>query len=301
MEELCELRKIIIDDFGFVTGESGFMNFINYNGDIFPANQPVLTAANRSYKYGDGLFESIRMVNGKVMFAEYHAARLQEGMKALKFDHSDEIDEIFLKEKIIQLALRNRIGENARIRVTVFRDGEGFYSPTDNKYGYTIEMTKTDEALYTSNTRGLIVNVYEELTKPVNYLSNYKTCNSLIYVMAGLFRKQHSLDEVFILNQNGFLCEAMSSNVFILFDKKLYTPSLAEGCVAGVMRRVVMELAEKSGLPVIEAQINPDILNEAEEVFLTNAVRGVQWVMGFNSKRYFNKHSRMLLAELNKL
>ncbi|RXF70716.1 aminotransferase class IV [Arcticibacter tournemirensis] len=275
------------------------MNFINYNGEIFPANQPVLTTGNRSFKYGDGLFESMRMMRGELRFADLHAERLRNGMKVLGFEGYSLIDETFLKEKVVELAIRNGEGENARVRLTVFRDAEGLYSPLGNKFGYAVEMIGNNETSYTANTKGLIVDVFEDITKPVNCLSNYKTCNSLIYVMAGIFRKQNSLDDVFILNQNGFLCESMSSNVFVLFDKKLYTPSLNEGCIAGVMRSVVMKIAAEIDLPVIEAQINPDILNEAEEVFLTNASRGIQWVMGFNSKRYFNKLSKILMNKLN--
>lgn len=276
------------------------MNFINFNGNIVPANQPVLIAGNRGFKFGDGLFESIRMIGGKIKFANYHAERLRNGMQALKLEGHPMFDELFFKEKIVELAERNGLVENAHIRFTVYRDADGLYSPTANKSGYLIEMETTSDASYVANSKGLIVDVFDELTKPVNYLSNYKTCNALIYVMAGLYRKERSLDEVFIINQNGFLCEGMSSNIFVLFNGKLYTPALTEGCVAGVMRRVVMELALQKNLPVIEAQINPNILNEADEVFLTNASIGIQWVMGFNSKRYFNQFSRSLLHMLNK-
>lgn len=274
------------------------MNFINYNGEIYPANQPVLTVANRGFKYGDGLFESMRMIKGELRFASLHAARLQEGMKALGLEGYESMSTELLREKVVELAIRNTI-ENARVRLTVFRDADGLYSPSGNRFGYCIEMTPVAETHYTGNAKGLIVDVYEELTKPVGFLSNYKTCNSLLYVMAGIYRKRHSLDDLFILNQNGFLCETMSSNVFILFDKQLYTPALTEGCIAGIMRTAVTKIAEAGNIPVIEAQINPDILNVADEVFLTNATRGIQWVMGFNSKRYFNKLSRQLLDKLN--
>lgn len=275
------------------------MNFINYNGNIYPAGQEVLTISNRSYRYGDGLFESMRIMQGKLQFAELHAERLQKGLSALKMEDAEFFTADFLRAKAYELLNRNQYGENARLRLTVYRDGEGLYSPDSNKTGYSLEMTKSNEPYFLNNSRGLIVDVYQDMTKPVNFLSNHKTCNSLPFVMAGLHRKKQSLDEVFILNQFGFLCEAMSSNVFVLFDKQLYTPALSEGCIAGVMRTVVMELAEEFGLPVIEAQINPDILNEAEEVFLTNASRGIQWVMGFNNKRYFNKLSKELLDLLN--
>ncbi|RYF98517.1 MAG: 4-amino-4-deoxychorismate lyase, partial [Chitinophagaceae bacterium] len=211
------------------------MNFINYNGIIYPAEQEVLTIANRGYRYGDGLFESMRIIRGELQFADLHAERLQKGLNALKLEGERFFTADFLKEKAYELLNRNQYGENARLRLTVYREGEGLYSPESNKAGYSLEMTKSNESYFLNNSRGLIVDVYQEITKPVNFLSNHKTCNSLPFVMAGVYRKQHSLDEVFILNQFGFLCEAMSSNVFVLFDKQLYTPALSEGCIAGVM------------------------------------------------------------------
>ena len=119
--------------------------------------------------------------------------------------------------------------------------------------------------------------------------------------MAGIFKTQNKLDEVFLLNQNGFLCEAGSSNIFVWYQNHLYTPALSEGCVEGVMRQVMINIAKKNNIAITEAQINPEILYEADEVFLTNASRGIQWVMGYGVKRYFNKVSKMLLDELNKL
>lgn len=275
------------------------MNFINFNGEIFPAAQAVLTISNRSFRYGDGLFESMRYINGKLMFAELHAERLRRGMIALKLEGHATFDSAFLTRKAEELIKRNNLGKNARIRLTVYRDSEGLYSPSGNRAGYCMELSKSDEQAYINQSKGLIVDVYDEITKPVNSLANHKTCNSLTYVMAGIYRKKNSLDEVFILNNSGFLCEAISANVFVIFKKTIYTPALTEGCIAGVMRNVVMNLAAENKMEVVEAQINPDILNEAEEVFLTNASRGIQWVMGFNSKRYFNKVSQKLLEKLN--
>jgi branched-chain amino acid aminotransferase len=167
--------------------------------------------------------------------------------------------------------------------------------------GYCLELTASDEPRYFLNEKGLIMDVFTELPKPSNYLSNIKTCNSLIYVMAGIYKIQNKLDDVFLLNQSGFLCEASSSNIFIHYQNHLYTPALSEGCVEGVMRQVVIKLAQDNNIDITEAQINPDILYEADEVFLTNATRGIQTVMGFGVRRYFNRVSKALMDELNKL
>jgi len=274
--------------------------YINFNGEIIPGDSVLLTVANRGFRYGDGLFESMRLMKGKLKFPELHALRLQKGMKALKIDGYSQTDSWFLKDKVEELARRNKI-KHGRLRLTVYRDAEGLYTPSQNKMGYCLELTAIDEPRYFLNEKGLIMDVFTDIPKPLHYLSNIKTCNSLIYVMAGLHKQQNRLDDVFLLNQNGFLCEANSSNLFVWYQNHLYTPALSEGCVEGVMRQVVIKLAQDNGIPVTEAQINPEVLNEADEVFLTNATRGIQWVMGYGVKRYFNRVSKGLMDELNKL
>lgn len=275
--------------------------YILHNDNFVATEQPILTAHNRGFRYGDGLFESMRMSNGKLRFSEQHAERLKAGMKALKMEGAGLLDEYFLKQKTAELCKKNKLKDNARFRLSVYRDGEGLYTPSTNKTGYVLEATALSESTYELNKKGLIVDVYDELTKSLDQLSNYKTSNSLVYVMAGLYKKQHNLDEAFILNHKGFLCESISSNVFVVYDNQIYTPALSEGCIAGVMRNVVMDIAKSNDIPVIEAQINPEVLNEAEEVFITNAIGGIRWVMGYGRKRYFNEVTKMLSAKLNQL
>src|SRR5215217_690993 len=206
------------------------MLFINFNGEILPADAKVLSVANRGFKYGDGLFESMRMLKGQLKFAEQHADRLHKGMKALKMDGYSQLDAWFLKEKAEQLASVNKI-KHGRLRLTVYRDADGLYTPSQNKTGYVLEIQPADEPRYFLNSKGLIVDVFNEVTKPTNFLSNIKTCNSLVYVLAGIHKSQNNLDDVLLLNQNGFLCEASSSNVFVYYQNHLYTPALSEGCV----------------------------------------------------------------------
>jgi branched-chain amino acid aminotransferase len=274
-------------------------SFVNFNGQLYPAETSLLSVANRAYRYGDGLFESMKLANGEVKFAELHAARLQKGMQTLKLDNHEKFNTQFLNKIAAELAQWNK-AKHGRLRLTVYRDSGGLYTPSGNKPGWSLELQPEDSPAYHVNSKGLIMDAYTELLKPVNYLSNLKTCNSLIYVMGGLYKLEHKLEDVFILNQSNFLCEGLSSNVFVWYDNHLYTPALSEGCVSGVMREVVMKLAVDLNIPLTEAQINPDILHEADEVFLTNATRGIQWVMGYGIKRYFNRLSKQLVGELNK-
>jgi branched-chain amino acid aminotransferase len=277
------------------------MSYVLYNDEFHAADQAILKANNRGFKFGDGLFESMRMSNGNLMFPEHHADRLQAGMKAIKMDGYTLFDEYFLKQKTAELQRKNRLAGHLRFRLTVFRDSDGLYTPTTNKTAYLLESMPLPQANYELNQKGLIVDVFDELTKPINKLSGIKSCNAMLQVLAGLYQKQHRLDEAILLNQHGFLCESTSSNLFVVYQHKIYTPALSEGCVAGVMRTVILEIAKRNEMDVIEAQINPEILKEAEEVFLTNAIAGVRWVMGYGRKRYFNEVAKLLCAKLNQL
>lgn len=273
--------------------------YLLFNDEYHTVDTPVITASNRGFKFGDGLFESMRMINNKLQFADLHADRLIAGMKALKMDGHALMDDYFLRQKTSDLSKKNKWNGNVRFRMSVYRDGAGVYTPEVNKAGYVLEGIPLKSNLYDINTKGLIIDVFDEMTKPVNKLSNFKTSNALLYVMAGIYKTNNRLDEAMILNQHGFLCESISANVFVVYNKQIYTPALTEGCVGGIMRTAVMQIAKMNNIPLIEAQINPEILKEAEEVFITNATQGIQWVMGYGRKRYFNEFSKFLVEKLN--
>ncbi len=275
------------------------IHFIDFNASFIPEQEPILTADNRAFRYGDGLFETMRWMDGDIRFLQHHIERLQEGMRQLKLEKAERFDADFIRSRAAELIGRNGLEhQHVRVRLQVYRDGGGLYSPQQNHACYIMAVSKLDPDDVKHRKIGLIVDVYSEFKKPYSELSKLKSSNSLVYVMAGLHRTKHGLDDVLLLNQEGFLCESLSSNVFIWYDKKLYTPAISEGCIDGVMRKVVIDMALDSGMEVIEAQISPDILREADEIFHTNAIHGVQWVMGYKQKRYFNRVSRMLQERL---
>lgn len=275
--------------------------YLLFNDEYHAVDAPVLTTSNRGFKFGDGLFESMRMINQKLQFADLHADRLAAGMKALKIDGHALMDDYFLRQKTADLAKKNRWNGNVRFRLSVYRQGAGVYTPESNKSGYVLEGIPLKSIAYELNSKGLIIDVFYEMTKSIDKLSNFKTSNALLYVMAGLFKTQNRLDEAIILNQSGFLCESISSNIFVVYDKQIYTPALTEGCVGGVMRSSIMQICKMNDIPLIEAQISPEVLKEAEEVFITNATQGIQWIMGYGRKRYFNEFSKYLNEKLNLL
>ena len=272
--------------------------YFNYNGAIYAQSHKVLNIQNRSFRYGDGLFESMCYKDGHIQFLDFHIERLHKGMMLLKMEGAKLFDAFFIRGEVTQLIKKNNLKGNIRIRFAVFREGAGLYAPETNKVGFLIEVEEFELKANSQSSTGLIIDVFTDHKKSINNFSALKSSNALLYVLAGIYRKNHGLDEVLLLNENGLLCEASGSNIFIWYRGVLYTPALSEGCVEGVMRRVVMEVAKLNNIEVVEAQINPEILNEAEEIFLTNAVQGVQWVLGYKKKRFFNKFSKDLHAKV---
>lgn len=273
--------------------------FINFNGSIRPASDPVFTVSNRAFRYGDGLFETMRMIRGELPLLDMHAHRLREGMKFLQMDHYQALGPERLREEIGSLCKSNKIFSNARVRISVFRDAAGLYTPSGNNFAFIVEMERIEEHQYELNKKGLLVDIYPDLRKDVNALSPFKTINSLPFVLSGIYRKKQRLDESVLLNTAGHICETTSSNIFLIKNGELYTPPLDSGCIDGVMRRVVIQVAGGAGIPVHETQLPPESLRMADEIFLTNAVGGIRWVVGYKDKRFYNRMSKSLNEALN--
>lgn len=274
------------------------IHYMNYNGTLVPDDHTIFTANNRAFRYGDGIFETMLYKDGEIRFLHLHIERLQKSMQRLYLESSGMFDTYFFKKATEELIRKNNmLGQRVRVRLTVFREGDGLYTPHVNTPGFIFQVQRLEEPTKDKKI-GLIVDLYTENKKPYGDLSDLKSNNSMVYVLAGLYKKKFDYDDVLILNQEGYLCEALSSNIFIYYEKVLYTPAINQGCIAGVMRRVVMDIAESEGIPVVEAQISPEIMKKADEIFCTNAIQGIQWVMGYKQKRYFNKISRILQDKL---
>lgn len=273
--------------------------FVNNNGTILPNSGPSIHAGNRGYTYGDGLFESIRVMNGKVLNLENHLNRLVEGAKVLKMRLPAFYTTEFFQKQMEELIELCGITEGARIRLSIDRMGGGTYLPDVNDVSYFIEIYPIENNIFGLNAKGLEVDLYQDIKKVKTPLSNYKTKNGLLYVLAAISGKEKGLDDMLIMNDKGQILESSHSNLFVVSNGVLYTPSLADGCLAGTMRMQVINLALKNGLKVYECPILPSNLLVADELFLTNAVRGITWIGGYRTKRYFNTTARKIVSYLN--
>jgi branched-subunit amino acid aminotransferase/4-amino-4-deoxychorismate lyase len=272
---------------------------VNYNGRLMPADGPVVGLDNRAFHFGDGLFESVRIVDGTPRFLDAHWARLVTGAEELRIKLPDGMDREIFGKVISELVLACGIS-SGRVRFTLYRGGGGQYRPEQNEGVYAIEATPLADAYHVLNEQGLTVDIWPEMRKPINVLSRLKTLNCHYYIMAALWAQQRGLDDCLLQNERGNIIESSSGNLFIVSNSVLYTPSLVDGCLGGVMRAQVINLALGNGIKVYECSLNPQNLLAADELFFTNAIRGIQWVSAYRTKRYAHRMASTLVDLLVK-
>ncbi len=271
-----------------------------FNGQICKEGDKVITADNRSFRYGDGLFETMRVIDGSIALAEYHFERLFAGISKLRFEPPTHFTPIYLAEEILSICKKNKVENAARIRLMVFRGNGGLYDPEDLKPNYLIQTWPLDQPGFCWNENGLVVDIYPSAKKSCDDFAELKSNNFLPYIMAALYAKQNRFDDSLVMNQYGRIADATIANLFAVKDGSIYTPPLSEGCVAGVMRRFLLEDIATEGHTIKESQFHVNDLLEADELFLTNAVQGIRWVRQFRNKTYINNMGLNLLREVNK-
>jgi len=272
-----------------------------FNGHLISIYEPAISFTNRAFRYGDALFESIRICNGKIMFLKDHMARVKLGMIILRYNMPAEFTSDNIEILIKHLADKNKVGENARVRLTVFRNEGGFYTPETNDISFLIEAEKLETNGYELNQRGMWADIYADIRKPINKLSNIKSSNALLYVMAGLAKTSMKLDDCFLVNEHRNICESINSNIFVVKNGTLQTAPLSEGCVDGIMRKQVFKLASANKILCFETPITVNTLMNGDELFLSNSIHGIQWVGQFKNKFYTNKIPAFFNEKLNDL
>lgn len=270
------------------------------NGHLISVYEPALPFSNRAFRYGDSLFESIRICNNHVMFLRDHISRLKLGMTILRMNLPSELNTENVHDFIQHLIRHNAHAPNGRIRLTVFRNDGGHYSPESNDISFLIESEPV-EGPYALNQRGYWIDLYTELKKPVNKLSNVKTGNALLNVMAGIARQSMKLDECLLVNEHGAICESVSSNIFVVKNGTLFTSPLTDGCVSGIMRKQIMHIASENRILTFEQPVTTYTLMNADEIFLTNSIQGIRWVGQFKDRFYTNRTAQFFMEKLQDL
>ena len=279
------------------------MNYIVSNGKLVERENLRLLPDDHSYRYGDGLFETIKVADGKILLKEHHFERLFTGFKTLKFSVPASFTIQTTEAEIKKLCQKNNCERSARVRLSVSRGSGGLYD-CDNNFSYLIECWPVAQTGLNENTRlpdgqGLIIDIFPDAQKSIDTFSNLKSANYLPYVMAAVWAKENNLDDALILNSNKRICDSTISNVFWVKNGIVFTPPLSEGCVAGVMRKKILSLPiQNPGINVKDSVLSESELLEADEVFLTNVISGIRWVKQCREKRYINRISSKIFSDL---
>ena len=272
---------------------------LSYNGEFYSEDAALFTADNRAFRYGDSLFETIHCNGTQVQFFDEHIERLKLGMNQLGMEIPNNFPET-IEINIKSLITKNKSFLGTRIRLSVFRNSGGLYTPNTNSISYLIECSKLEDPKYFLNKKGLKIGLFDTYKKTSNSLSAFKTGNSLPFILAGLHKSEMKWDDCLLINERQNLVESVSSNLFVVKDGILFTPSLESGAVNGIMREQIIQIALDLGMTVYDDCImKSEQLLEADEIFLTNAIVGIRWVVAYGERRYFNRSAKVLIEELN--
>ena len=264
--------------------------FFNLNGIIYKERDPVLTVDNRSFRYGDGLFETMKYVNGKILLRDFHFQRLFAGMFLLNIETPGYLTAEYLEEEITALCKMNSHLRTTRVRLTIFRGKDD--QPDSNLPGFIIQTWVMSDDIRL-NTDGLEIDIYPIARKSCDRFSNIKSNNFLPYVMASLYANENKLHDCLLLNTHERICESTIANIFIIKDKVIFTPPLSEGCVAGVIRKWILQNSKIFPFEITEKSLTPEEISEADEIFLTNAVRHIRWVKQLGTTQYQNEDIKL--------
>ncbi len=272
------------------------MAYVFHNGMLMPRDQVRLDPQNRSFRYGDGVFESIRVMYGQLLFLRRHLDRLSYSLRRLGIQFL--LEEQQLLQMAQQLLEVHDVTGGARLRLTVWRDASGRFTPDEDRSSFLLEVEKLATNEFFINSNGLRIGE-ASLRKTPLFLPDIKSTNSLFYVLCGREARVKQLDDVLILNSAGMPVESTNSNIFILKGDRILTPSLSSGCLPGIMRQVMMDVLQAQDQLVEEVDLPLEEVLQADELFLTNSILGIRWVSSFQKKRYFRKKSPVLTEQLN--
>jgi branched-chain amino acid aminotransferase len=272
--------------------------WINYNGSFLPSGTPFLSAGSRAFRYGDGLFETLLVQNDQIRLGKYHFDRLISGLGLLRFSIPPGFTPERLTTEILDLCRRNGHKKLSRARLVVFRDEGGIFDTAPSHPHFVIESWPLPDEDPELNARGLVIDVFPQGRKACDLLANLKSNNYLLYVLAARYAVDQGLDDCLVLNSRETLADTTIANLFYYREGQWHTPPLSDGGVAGVMRRHLLATMATAGLPVTERTATIQDILTAEEVFLTNAIRGLRWVAAFRDAHYVNTRTRTLHQKL---
>ncbi len=259
----------------------------------------VIGADNRGLRYGDGLFETIKYRNNELVMLDEHFSRLWKGMQLLQFEIPKLFTPDLLQQQIILLLKKNKLS-SARVRLSVYRADGGLYDTKHHAPLYIIQAWSMEEKTPALNENGLQLCIYKDAIKSIDKFCNIKHNNFLAYLMGALFAKQQQCNDAIILNMHGRICDTTIANIFLVKNEIIYTSSLEEGCIAGTMRKFILQNLPDAEYETIESAISVEQLLDADEIFLTNSIYNIRWVAAIGDKSFGNNVTKDIFNHLLK-
>lgn len=272
---------------------------VNYNGNIQESSNFSIES-NRGFLYGDAIFETIRVLDNKVLFLEDHYFRLMASMRICRMEIPMSFTMEFFEEQILKLTNSLEKSNSFRVRFSVFRNSDGFYTPINNDVEFIIVAIPTENSVYTIEKLKYEVELYKDFFIPKQLLSTLKTNNKMLQIAGSIFAKENDYDNCLVLNDEKNVVEALQSNLFMKTGSVVITPPVSDGCLNGIMRKQIIEILSKvEGIEMKEASISPFDLQKADELFLTNVITGIQPITKYRKKEYTLNFSNEILVKLN--
>ncbi|WP_047414510.1 aminotransferase class IV [Cellulophaga sp. Hel_I_12] len=274
---------------------------LNFNGNILSKDTNFLSSENRGLKYGDSLFETIRVVGQKIYFWEDHYLRLMASMRILRMQIPMNFTMEYLESQILETIAANALENSAvRVRFTVFRNEGGHYCPETNEISFMIEVKSLETNFYTLNNEHYEVELFKDFYVNADMLSTLKTNNKIINVVGSIFAKENKYQNCLLLNQHKMVVEALNGNIFMVVGKTIKTPPKSDGCLNGIMRKKLIEISKKlEGYTLEESSISPFELQKADELFISNAIVGIQPISKYRKKNFTSTVASNLIGKLN--
>lgn len=274
---------------------------INFNGTIVSEDANILTQ-NRAFLFGDAVFETVKVINNKILFLEDHYFRLMSSMRVVRMEIPMNFTMEYLEEQILSLVTKNQELNSSRARITVYRNDGGYYLPQNNTVSFLIHSIALENTLYSIEKKYYEVDLYKDFYITKQLLSSIKTTNKIINITGSIFANENGLDNCLLLNDSKNVVEALQGNIFMRLGNKLITPPVSEGCLNGVMRKQILSLAKKiENLEVVEEVISPFDLQKADELFITNVIKGIQPITQYRKKVFRTSLSEQLTEKLNEM
>ena len=271
---------------------------VNYNGNI-QENSNFSIESNRGFLYGDAIFETIKVLDNKVLFLEDHYFRLMASMRICRMEIPMNFTMEFFEEQILKLTNSLEKSNSFRVRFSVFRNSHGFYAPISNEIEFIVVAIPSENTVYTIEKSNYEVELYKDFFIPKQLLSTLKTNNKMLQITGSIFAKENGYDNCLVLNDEKNVVEALQSNLFMKTGNVVVTPPISDGCLNGIMRKQVIEILSKmEGIEVKETSISPFDLQKADELFLTNVIKGIQPVTKYRKKEYTVNFSNEIMVKL---